>query len=591
MTSSSRWNLGVASSARVAPRAARAWWLATGAIVLAGLALRATALDFGLPAVYNPDEIAIVSRALAFAKGDLNPHNFLYPTFFFYVLFAWIGLSFVVGRLSGQVASLAAFQDRFFVDPSGVYLAGRWLGALCGALTAGATAVLGRTWFDAPTGLAAAALLAAAPTAVMDAHYVKHDVPATLVVVLALWRLARCWPEGGAAAAVPSRALLSAAAVCGIAWSTHYYTVFLAFPLAATVIQARRGGGWRAVAGGLAAAGAAGAAVFLALSPFLLVEPGTAWRDVVANRQIVVDRAAGAGPFPYLGRYVELLATAGVTLPVAALSAIGTALLCLSDPRRALLPLSFALPFVLFISHTVPATRYLNPVLPVAALMAAWALRRLAAALMPARQGAVLAVLTALSAAVPLSDSLRVVRFFGQDDTRTLAARAITAQVPDGATVLVQPYSVQLAQSREGLEEALRERLGSLDALPTRSRLRLAVSPWPRPSYRVLWLGDGGLDEDKIYIEYADLRPDPLAALRRRGVGYVVLKRDRDPDAAAAPLAAALARGARRLASVSPYREETAAGPRPEPFLHNVDAVIHRGLRRPGPVVDVFALD
>jgi hypothetical protein len=157
--------------------------------------------------------------------------------------------------------------------------------------------------------------------------------------------------------------------------------------------------------------------------------------------------------------------------------------------------------------------------------------------------------------------------------------------------VLVQPYSVQLAQSREGLEEALREKLGSLDALPTRSRLRLAVTPWPRPSYRVLWLGDGGLDEDKIYIEYADLPPDPLAALRRHGVGYVVLKRDGAPDSAAAPLAAALARGARRLVSVSPYHEETAGGAAPAPFLHNVDAVIHRALRRPGPVVDVFALD
>ena len=53
--------------------------------------LRVPGLAFGLPAVYNPDEIAIMSRALAFAKGDLNPHNFLYPTFYFYVLFAWVG--------------------------------------------------------------------------------------------------------------------------------------------------------------------------------------------------------------------------------------------------------------------------------------------------------------------------------------------------------------------------------------------------------------------------------------------------------------------------------------------------------------------
>jgi hypothetical protein len=32
------------------------------------------------------------------------------------------------------------------------------------------------------------------------------------------------------------------------------------------------------------------AAVFFALSPFLLVEPGTAWRDITANRAIVIDK-------------------------------------------------------------------------------------------------------------------------------------------------------------------------------------------------------------------------------------------------------------------------------------------------------------
>ena len=87
----------------------RSWTPARLALLLAILALaewlRATGLSFGLPAVYNPDEVAIMSRALGFAKGDLNPHNFLYPTFYFYVLFAWVGASFVVQWLLGMVSS------------------------------------------------------------------------------------------------------------------------------------------------------------------------------------------------------------------------------------------------------------------------------------------------------------------------------------------------------------------------------------------------------------------------------------------------------------------------------------------------------
>ena len=61
-----------------------------GVCVLA-FGLRVIGLQYGLPAVYNPDEVAIMARALSFATGTLNPHNFLYPTFYFYVLFAWVG--------------------------------------------------------------------------------------------------------------------------------------------------------------------------------------------------------------------------------------------------------------------------------------------------------------------------------------------------------------------------------------------------------------------------------------------------------------------------------------------------------------------
>ena len=87
-------------------------------LVALGAALRLWGLGYGLPAVYNPDEVAIMNRALGFAQGDLNPHNFLYPTFYFYVLFVWEGLWFLVGRASGLFASRAAFERSFFVDPT-----------------------------------------------------------------------------------------------------------------------------------------------------------------------------------------------------------------------------------------------------------------------------------------------------------------------------------------------------------------------------------------------------------------------------------------------------------------------------------------
>ena len=64
-------------------------------------------MGYGLPAVYNMDEVAIMNRAMAFGTGDLNPKNFVYPTFYFYALFAWEGLTFVAGLLMGWWDTLA----------------------------------------------------------------------------------------------------------------------------------------------------------------------------------------------------------------------------------------------------------------------------------------------------------------------------------------------------------------------------------------------------------------------------------------------------------------------------------------------------
>src|SRR4051794_20175983 len=99
------------------------------AIVVLAAALRIMALGYGLPATYNPDETPILNRALAFAKGDPNPHNFLYPSLYFYALFVWEVLFYVAGRAAGLFDSLAGFQREFFTDPSRHFIAARGLTA------------------------------------------------------------------------------------------------------------------------------------------------------------------------------------------------------------------------------------------------------------------------------------------------------------------------------------------------------------------------------------------------------------------------------------------------------------------------------
>ena len=89
-----------------------------------------------------------MSRALSFAKGTLNPGNFLYPTLFFYVLFGWVGAYLGFVWLTGGVASVAALQELYFTHPTGIYTAGRVLGAVLGTLCVPAMFALGRRLFD-----------------------------------------------------------------------------------------------------------------------------------------------------------------------------------------------------------------------------------------------------------------------------------------------------------------------------------------------------------------------------------------------------------------------------------------------------------
>jgi hypothetical protein len=158
----------------------------------------------------------------------------------------------------------------------------------------------------------------------------------------------------------------------------------------------------------------------------------------------------------------------------------------------------------------------------------------------------------------------------------------------------VQPYSVALTPSREGLIEALGANLGSAAAASTKFRLQLSVDPYPAPAYRLIWLGRGGLDADKIYVDPAEIGASGgLSPLRRLGVTYVILKRYNRLEPELESFAAELARNGRLIAAFSPYRADVpdADRARTEPFLHNTDTRIVDALERPGPPLEIWQID
>lgn len=561
------------------------------AITALALALRVDGLQWGLPALYNMDEISIMARALSFAKGTLNPGNFLYPTFYFYVLFGWVGVYLGMVWLTGGVSSIAALQQLYFTDVTGIFTAGRLLTAVCGALTVPAVYRFGSRLFDARTGIAAALFLAVAPTAIRDSHYVKHDIPVTLVMVIAMIAISRVWPADRTGD-TPIRAVMLAGAACGVAFSTHYYSIFLALPLGWAILQRWRASGWRMVGRQLAVAAIVSAAVFFALSPFILFEPTVALRDILANRGIVIDRAVHTGAFANAERYVDLLWADSIGKAVVLLGLAGAVWLIAVAPARGILLLLFPVTFFFFITNTTAASRYLNPILPFLAVFAAWTIWRVAERFATPRAAAWLVILGC--AAPPFISSVRSNAFFKTDDTRTLAQEFIERTIPPGATVLVQPYSVALTPSRESLVEALTRNLGGAEAASTKFRIQLSLDPYPEPAYRLIWLGRGGLDAEKIYVDPAELAlADGWSALRQLGVTYVILKRYNHLEPELESFAAELSRRGRLIAAFSPYRA-TASDvdrQRSEPFLHNTDGLIVDALERPGPPLEIWQLN
>jgi hypothetical protein len=264
-----------------------------------------------------------------------------------------------------------------------------------------------------------------------------------------------------------------------------------------------------------------------------------------------------------------------------------------SDWRRGLFLVSFFVPFFAFIANTVPMSRYLNVVLALIAVAAAYSLTRLTSIPWYRRVVRTPAVLITLALIPGFITSVKTDLFIRQTDTRTLAGHFITAQIPAGASFLVQPYGPPLRQSREALLEGLRANLGDEARGSTKFQLMLALSPYPQPSYRLVYLGDTGLDTDKIYVLPAEFDGTAkLEPLRRRGIEYVVLKQTNVRNPETAGLEAALRSGAQRIAEFTPYRATASVEERRRvpPFLHNTAAVVHPALERPGPIVEVWKL-
>jgi len=187
--------------------------------------MRVWGSQFALPVLYNVDEAQMVSAAVRFGTGDLNPHSFIYPSLFKYVLFVAYGIYFIGGSVLGKFSSLIEFRYLYFNDPSVFYHIGRIISALAGSLTVLAVYFLGKKTYSKKVGFIAAIFFSFGSLHLLYSQVALSDVTMVFFATLSLYFMIRVSRERYV------KNYVLAGIFGGLAISTKYNGVFLLIPL------------------------------------------------------------------------------------------------------------------------------------------------------------------------------------------------------------------------------------------------------------------------------------------------------------------------------------------------------------------------
>jgi hypothetical protein len=410
--------------------------LAALIVVAAGVALRLWHVGAGLPDFL--DEAIPWKNAFRMwvdeRRVDLNPHFFNYPTLTIYLCLILQKSAYALGHLFGFYSNAADFLMDYELDPSALVIAARTMGVAFEVLTIVMVVRIGerqRRW----AGVIAAAVVALSPTMIATSRAIYTD---TYMTAFALWALERMLAYR---AERKTSQLAAAAVLTGLAVGSKYPAVVLVIPLAWVLIERR---GWKGLLPwALACAAAAG--VFFITTPYALLDVRKFIADVGFERFHMASGHLGSeGRRGFLFQLQALTADLGWIGLALLLVSLGATL---AAPRRngeRVALWLFLLPVGLAISLArVEAGRYLVPVVPVAAALAAVAALDLARRF-GARAPALATGLAALALVAPLAPGGIAAGTQGGDDTQAQARRWCEANVADTMLILRESYTGNL---------------------------------------------------------------------------------------------------------------------------------------------------
>jgi 4-amino-4-deoxy-L-arabinose transferase-like glycosyltransferase len=410
------------------------YWAPLAIVLVLALALRLWGIKQGLPYAYNVDEHGhFVPEAVAMFRHGLNPHYFINPPAFTYLLHVVFAVWFR-GRVS--------VAHEFALHPGDLFLLARVVVALLGVGSVWLLYLVGVRLFGRGVGLLSSALMAVAFLPVFYSHLALNDVPTLVPLTLCLF---------GAAGVLRKGRLvdyLLAGIGLGLGCATKYTAGIVLLPLlaaSATRYLTEPPGAWRSVIIGLGVGALAAVVSFLIANPYSVLDFQSFHSGLVHQSTVSEEAQGKLGASKQSGilYYVWSMTWGLGWLP--ALAALGAAVtLWRTNLRLAWLLVPAPVLYLAFMGGLQGRYfgRWLLPIFPILCLLAAFFaldLVRRVTRTKPRWRPVLIALAVLALCAQGALYSVHSALVLSRADTRNLTRAWMVAHIPPGTPIVVEP--------------------------------------------------------------------------------------------------------------------------------------------------------